>query len=335
MMNKNERISALALLPELVEKSGIVDKKLELARIENAFFIPEFSKQALENVLSWHKKETLALWTSNQPEPTEVKRVGLLLAGNIPLVGWHDILAVFASGHKIYYKPSKQDQVLLDWLISLLVLHFPDAGYYFQKVERLNEIDALIATGSSNTALHFDYYFRKVPRLIRGSKSSLAVIYGFETSEQLSPLADDIFLYFGLGCRNVTKILVPVGFDFRPLMEALEKYRFLADHNKFINNCIYHKAIFLMNGDPFLENDLISIRENASLFSPMGVLNYQVYSSLTEAKEIVQGHKPDVQCILSYNGEWEGSIPFGTSQEPSINDYADGENTLEFLKKLA
>jgi hypothetical protein len=335
MMNRNERIEALVALPKLVKNSDLFDFILSRAQIENSFFIPEFLTQALNNVLSWHDEGKLVNWLRAQPEPVKPQKVGLILAGNIPLVGWHDILAVFASGHRVIYKPSTQDQVLVDWFISLLTAHFPSSADYFQKVERLNDIDALIATGSSNTARHFDYYFRHVPRLIRGSKSSLAILYGFESAEQLVPLSDDIFMYFGMGCRNVTKILVPIDYDFQPFMEAMEKYRFLADHNKFINNCIYHKAIFLMNGDPFLENDLLSVREADSIFSPMGVLNYQMYANLDEAKSIIKGHLADMQCLLSHEGQWEGSIPFGTGQIPSLIDYADDLNTLEFLGKFA
>lgn len=333
-MTKVERIEALAALPEIVKKAGDLSPVFEMAKARNGFFIPEFCDLALKNVLSWHDKSVLENWLSEGPESNQPKKVGLVLAGNLPLVGWHDLLAVVASGHLAYYKPSTQDEVLIDWLIGLLTSSFPGLGNYFQKQERLNGVDAIIATGSNATASHFNFYFKEIPRLIRGSKSSLGVIYGFESVAELEPLVDDIMMYFGLGCRNVTKILVPEGYDLHPFMQALKKYKYFADHNKYANNCIYHQAIFLMNGDPFFESDVLIVRAEKSLFSPVGVMNFQEYSSLDEAVEIVVSHQNETQCVVSHKGQFGGSIPFGTTQSPTINQYADGVDTLAFLRKL-
>lgn len=304
---------------------------LEQAYIRNAFFIPEFVEKAFEAILSWHNADVLSTWIADVPDETDCKRVGVLLPGNIPFVGWHDLLSTFACGHVAVYKPSQSDEVLIDWLISTLIEETPEAAPYFQKTERLNEIDALIATGSNTTVSHFNYYFRQIPRLVRGSKSSLGLVYGFENQEELGPLVDDIMLYFGLGCRNVTKILVPEDYDFDLLFKAVDRYRYLMDHHKYANNCIYHQAIFLMNSDVFLSNDVLMLREMPSIFSPVGVLNYEVYTSLYHAREIIKSHQADLQCLVSHKGEFEGSIPFGTSQKPGLSDYADGVNTLNFL----
>lgn len=303
----------------------------EQAYIRNAFFIPEFVEKAFEAILSWHNADVLSTWIADVPDETDCKRVGVLLPGNIPFVGWHDLLSTFACGHVAVYKPSQSDEVLIDWLISTLIEETPEAAPYFQKTERLNEIDALIATGSNTTVSHFNYYFRQIPRLVRGSKSSLGLVYGFENQEELGPLVDDIMLYFGLGCRNVTKILVPEDYDFDLLFKAVDRYRYLMDHHKYANNCIYHQAIFLMNSDVFLSNDVLMLREMPSIFSPVGVLNYEVYTSLYHAREIIKSHQADLQCLVSHKGEFEGSIPFGTSQKPGLSDYADGVNTLNFL----
>lgn len=334
MMTKAERMATLAALPEVVLTHLEKDRIMHQAALKNPFFIPEFTQRALNAILDWHSDSTLNAWLVNVEEVLQPKKVGLLLAGNIPLVGWHDLLTTFASGHFVYYKPSQKDEVLIDWLIQCLATISPKAQSYFTKVERLNGIEALVATGSTSTVSHFNYYFRSIPRLVRGSKSSIGVVYGFENERELEALTDDIMLYFGLGCRNVTKILVPEGYDFNHFFSALEKYRFLTDHHHYANNCIYHKAIFLMNQDPFLDNDILMLRQNPILYSPVGVLNYEYYSSIDHARQLIENQKNDVQCLVSHKGQFEGSIPFGTAQNPAIDDYADGINTLDFLRGL-
>lgn len=334
MLSKEERIRVLASLPELVNKCENKDEILARAAQENPFFIPRFSAFALEQILGWHNQNILESWLKEISDPIDIQKVGLVLAGNIPLVGWHDIITVFASGHQAVFKPSSQDSVLIKWLIELIIMAFPRAAIYFQETQRLNNVDAIIATGSNQTASHFEYYFRHKPRLIRGSKSSLGIIYGFETQEELTLLADDVMFYFGLGCRNVTQLLVPEGYDFQTFMAALEKYRFFTDHHRYVNNCIYHKAIFLMNGDPFLESDLLIVRPSNRLFSPVGVLHYQEYSSLDAARAMMQEMQKNIQCTVSHAGQWPDSIPFGMAQSPGIEDYADGINSLDFLQGL-
>lgn len=335
-MKKTERLQALARLAHAVHADAALPDVFRRAGHRNPYFTEDFASQALEAVLSWNQESTLQAWAASVPEQNESeKKVGLVLAGNLPLVGWHDLLTVFVSGHMACFKPSQHDEILIDYLLAKLVEIAPEAGRYFQKVERLNEVEALIATGSSNTALHFDYYFRHIPRLIRGSKSSLGIVYGFEAKEELELLCDDIMQYFGMGCRSVTKILVPEEYDFHPFFSALEKYRYLTDHHRYQNNAIYHKSIFLMNGDAFLDNDILMLRHQESLFSPQGVLHYQYYGSQDELKALIAGHQADLQCFVSAGGQYPGSIPFGRAQQPAIDDYADGVNTLAFLAGLS
>jgi hypothetical protein len=334
-MKKEKRIEALAWLGKEMLSNPEISSVQEKARQANGFFTEEFSTLSLKAIEGWHSESVLREWLKNIPETTRAKNIGLVLAGNIPLVGWHDLLAVFGSGHKAHYKPSQSDTVLIEYLIHLLTGKFHEASEYFIKSDRLNHVDALIATGSKTTATHFDYYFREKPRLIRGSRSSMGFVYGFETKEELEPLCDDVMQYFGMGCRSVTKFLVPEGYDFEPFFLALEKYRYLTDHHKFQNNAIYHKSIFLMNGDPFLDNDILMVRNQKSLFSPPAVVNFETYSSLEEAKKMVEEHRADLQCLVSHQGQFPGSIPFGTAQKPEIEDYADGVNTLEFLAGLS
>jgi hypothetical protein len=333
-MNKVERIEALDWLGSNISNHQDLNAVLDTARFKNGFFSNEFSLLAIENIKSWMAKPVLEDWLLQFPETDNPQKVGLVLAGNIPLVGWHDMMAVFASGHLAFYKPSHSDEILIEWLVSTLCNQFPLAKPYFQKVERMNEVDALIATGSKTTGTHFDYYFRNKPRVIRGSRSSLGFIYGFETEEELVLLCDDVMQYFGMGCRSVTKLLVPVDYDFTNFFKALEKYRYLTDHHKFQNNAIYHKSIFLMNGDPFLDNDILMIRQEKSLYTPPAVVNFEVYHNMEEAKAIVARHMPELQCMVSHMGQFPGTIPFGSAQKPAIQDYADGINTLDFLKSL-
>lgn len=334
MLSKSDRIDALVALGEELNAQTEWASIFERAKQKNGFFIPAFCESALKAVLPWFERKYLENWLQNVAEPREAKRVGLVLAGNIPLVGLHDLVSVFASGHVAVYKPSSSDDVLIDWVLMLLQKVYPASTGYFEKAERLNQVDAIMATGSSATMAHFAYYFRHVPGLFRGSKSSLAILFGFESEQELAGLADDVMLYFGLGCRNVTKLLVPENYDFGPFFEALERYRHLTDVHKYQNNLIYHQAIFLMNGDAFLENGILLLKQSPALFSPVGVLHFEEYKNLEEAKAIVESHRSDLQCVVSYQGQFAQSFPLGKAQFPQLTDYADGLDTLDFLGRL-
>lgn len=334
-MKRADRLALLAELGKTWRTDPELEPALQKAEQQNPFFTRDFQLHALSAIGNWLSPQILENWLEDCPEPGRPRRIGLLLAGNIPLVGWHDLMSVFASGHLPVYRPSSSDKVLTGFMVSLLSRLDPAAGRLFEEADNLRSIDALIATGSRATATQFDYYFRHIPRLIRGSRSSMAVLYGFETKAELEPLADDIMLYFGMGCRSVTKLLVPREYDFSPFFEALEKYRHLTLHHRYQNNGIYHKAIFLMNGDRFLENDLLIVREEKSLFSPVSVLNYQTYSHLDEARETVAGHQRDLQVLVSHQGQFPGSLPFGSSQSPGLTDYADGVDTLAFIRSVS
>lgn len=333
-MNKLQRAEALIWLGKNCETLPGLDAAIEKAGLLNPFFIPGFCRLSLASIRNWLEENTLKEWMKDVPEPQQIRTIGLIMAGNLPLVGWHDLMCIFASGHKCRYKLSSQDSVLPEFLLKALISQFPEAAACFEAGERMKEIDALIASGSNASAGQFDYYFRHIPRLIRGSRSSLGIIYGFETKEELRPLCDDVMQYFGMGCRSITKLLVPESFDFSPFFECLEDYRYLTDNHRYQNNAIYHKAIFLMNGDPFLENDMLVVRENNLLFSPPGVLHYQIYSSREEAAEIIESHRHELQCMVSHAGQYPDSIPFGTAQFPRISEYADGISTMDFLAEM-
>jgi len=243
-------------------------------------------------------------------------------------VGFHDWLSVFISGHKAIIKLSSKDQVLFKHLIEKLAEWDPSVNKFTSFSEMLKGCDAYIATGSNNSSRYFEYYFRKYPTIIRKNRTSVGILSGKETNEELRKLADDVYLYFGLGCRNVTKIYVPSGYDFIPLLDAFNKYRHLADHNKYKNNYDYNLALHLLNKKYYMTNGSILLVEETAFFSPISQLNYEYYSDTDKLSDSLKNH-PELQSITG-----EGYVPFGQSQYPAISDYADGVNTLKFLSTL-
>ncbi|MEP6701202.1 MAG: acyl-CoA reductase [Bacteroidota bacterium] len=304
----------------------------EQAGRENGWFIPEFVKLATENIArSFLQKHILEKWSENYHLPTtnhKLKNVGIVMAGNIPLVGFHDFLAVFISGHKAVVKSSSKDKVLLMHLVEKLAEWELEVRNLVEFSEMLKGCDAYIATGSNNSSRYFEYYFGKYPNIIRRNKTSVAILSGKETNEELEKLADDVYLYFGLGCRNVTKIYVPSEYDFIPLLEAFRKYNYLADHHKYKNNYDYNLAVNLLNKKYYMTNDSVLLIEDTALFSPISQLNYEFYSSETVLTASLAANT-DLQCIVG-----EKQTPFGSAQSPSITDYADNIDTLKFLRSL-
>lgn len=298
----------------------------------NGWFIKEFVEEALKNIASMLEETSLNDFIKNIPEPKQQKTVALIMAGNIPMVGFHDLMCVLLSGHKALLKLSSDDNVLMPFFIKLLEHYEPaiEENIKFSQA-KLADFDAVIATGSNNTATHFQYYFGKYPNIIRKNRTSVAVITGKESLADLKNLGHDIFLYFGLGCRNVSKLLVPKGFVFDPVFEAFFDYKFVVDNKKYGNNYDYNRAIYLLNLDKFLDNNFLIIKEDKGLFSPVSVLYYQEYNSETELNQYLAENKENLQCIV---GNGPNYVPFGYSQQPVITEYADGVNTLDFLVNL-
>lgn len=320
------------------EKSKISDKLLELgieairkAELENAWFTfssIEHTFQAWKKAL---KKEKVEKWLqSYQLKESSGEKVGLILAGNIPLVGLHDILSVLISGGIAHVKCSSKDKSLMIWVLEVLADLSEEWKERIILKERLNEIDTLIATGSDNSARHFEYYFKDRRRLIRKNRTSVAVIGGNETEKEMEALADDVFRYFGLGCRNVTKVFVPKDYDLDLLFKAFFKYKELINHHKYANNYDYNKAVYLLNQVDLLENGFLLLKEGQDLHSPIAVLFYEYYNDLPEAIEKIEENKDQIQCKVG-NISANGFTPFGEAQEPELWDYADGVDTLKFL----
>lgn len=305
---------------------------LEKAGRENGWFIPEFTDIAIKNIATaFLKKEKLENWAANYQLTSQTKtprKVGIVMAGNIPLVGFHDFLCVFITGHKAIIKPSSKDQVLIKQLVGKLIEWEPALASQIEFSEMLKGCDAYIATGSNNTSRYFEYYFGKYPHIIRRNRTSVAILTGQETDTELDKLADDVYLYFGLGCRNVTKIYVPVDYDFVPLLEIFKKYNYLADHHKYKNNYDYNLALHLLNKKFYMTNGSVLVVEEPALFSPISQLNYEFYTDKKIlAEQLLQN--PDMQCLIS-----KDHIPFGGAQSPSLIDYADGIDTMAFLRDL-
>jgi len=304
----------------------------ERAARENGWFTPEFIELAIRQVArSFLQKDILEKWTASYHLPAEnlhPKTVGIVMAGNIPLVGFHDLLCVFICGHKAMVKTSSKDHVLLPHLVKKMTEWDASVANDIVFAERLSGCDAYIATGSNNSAGYFEYYFKKYPHIIRRNRTSVAVLTGKESPEELEQLADDVYAYFGLGCRNVTKLYVPEEYDFTSLLNIFKKYNYLSDHHKYKNNYDYNLALHLLNKKYYMSNESILLVEDVSPFSPISQLNYEYYKDKNELASALQENE-SLQCIVG-----QEYTPFGSAQYPGINDYADGVDTMKFLVDL-
>lgn len=304
----------------------------ERASLINAWFIPEFIDQSVKNICeNFLEENKFTEWISAYQVPSSVekpKRVGIVMAGNIPLVGFHDMLSVFISGNISVIKLSSKDELLIKHIVEKLTEFNPEAATYFEFQEVLKDCAVFIATGSNNSSRYFEYYFSKYPHIIRKNRTSVAILDGSETAAELELLADDIQMYFGLGCRNVTKLFVPEGYDFIPVFNALKKYEYLMDYHKYRNNFDYHLALLIMNSKYYMNNDSIILTENASVFSPVSQVHYSFYEHKQNLIDSLKGNE-EIQCIVG-----KGFVPFGEAQKPTLFQYADGVDTLEFLTNL-
>lgn len=309
--------------------------KLEWAEVKNPWFTQDNLKLCLQQWGETLTQENLKKWSKDLIPPENPKNIGIIMAGNIPLVGFHDLLSVLISGHNAIVKTSSKDDVLVEFAIDFLRKINEDLNAAIQKVDRLKNHEAVIATGSNNTARYFEYYFKDIPHIIRKNRTSVAVLTGDETQEDLKNLSTDIFQYFGLGCRNVTHIYLPKGFDTNLLFEAFFNWGHIINHNKYANNYEYNRAIYLMSKEKFLDNNFVILKESQALHSPIGVINYSYYSNLNQVKSLIENDFNNIQCVVN-NGflDFTNAVDFGKTQQPSLTDYADGIDVLEFLSEL-
>jgi hypothetical protein len=332
-MNLEERIGLMKRLGDYIVSSNEVQLKeaKQNAFEKNQWFTPEFIDLALQNISDEFLNESkLREWVKHYciDDTISPEKLGIVMAGNIPLVGFHDFLCAFIVGHHQIIKLSEKDEVLMKHIIAQLIEWNPEVIDYVSVADRLNNCTAYIATGSNNSSRYFDYYFGKYPSIIRKNKTSVAVLSGNETEQQLNSLVDDVNIYFGLGCRNVTKIWVPEGYDFVPLITAFKKYNYFGDHTKFRNNYDYNLALLIMNNKFYMTNDSVILVENENIFSPVSELHYSFYKNENELRNGLQT-LDSIQCIVS-----EKDIPFGESQAPSLMNYPDGVDTMQFLLSL-
>lgn len=319
-------------------KSLTPDQVQELAqqtRRQNAWFDVPNVRHALNGLAALLDEAKLRAWLAQYDlAPLRSQKIGVIMAGNIPLVGFHDLLTVLLSGHYLYAKLASEDTFLPKWLVQQLLTIEPGFKDFVIFVDLLKDVDAVIATGSDNTARYFEYYFAKKPHIIRRNRSSLAVLTGFESQAELAALGADIFQYYGLGCRNVAKLFVPEGYIFEPLLEAVEPYKWVLDQHKYANNYDYNKSILLVNQTPHYDNDFLLLTESKQLVSPISVVYTETYADQENLRQKLTELNGKIQCIVSALGWYEGSIPFGEAQCPLVDQYADNVDTLAFLTSL-
>ncbi len=336
-MTLEQRIEAFARLGKRMQTLSETDKAVlfRQANDRNAWFTPEQNQRAWNGILHLLNDTKLADWTKRYAlEPAKIRPVGVAMAGNIPMVGFHDFLSVLISGHHLVAKTSSQDDVLIPFLANQLLDIEPGFRSLLSFEERLNGVEALIATGSDNTSRYFEYYFRSVPHIIRKNRSSCAIIMGDEPTEALKDLGHDVFAYFGLGCRNVSKLYLPEDFDAAKVLDAWQTHASVANHHKYVNNYDYNKSIFLVGRTPFLDNGFVLVTESASLVSPISVVYYETYRNQQDLREKLNAQQSKVQCVVAANGWYKGSVPFGKAQLPELWDFADGVDTLQFLSNV-
>jgi hypothetical protein len=313
------------------EMNGILKK----ANDHNGWFTIENIRFALKNWSEALHDEKIKKWLSNYNINSGYdKTIAIIMAGNIPLVGFHDFISVLLSGNKVLVKLSTNDTLLLPFLTRVLISieeEFKDQIKFTD--EKLTDFDAIIATGSNNTARYFEYYFDKYPNIIRKNRNSVAVLNSNETPDQLKLLANDIFRYFGMGCRNVSKIFIPENYNFDAFFNAMYTWKQVINQNKYMNNYDYNKAVYLMSNIALLDNEFMLLKEDTAISSPISIVYYEYYSSSDELKDLLEEQKKQIQCIVSDTGIAD-EIPFGTTQSPALWDYADGVDIMDFLLKL-
>jgi hypothetical protein len=352
-MDLQKRIDAFAKLgdflrqfsqPSFVKNDAVLYNELffdgfkhqiKLAEEHNGWFNTDNIVFAFDSWAKTLTESNLNQWLSRYHFDTiNPKKVGIIMAGNIPLVGFHDFLSVLISGHSVLVKQSSNDEQLLPFLAKYLEYLEPNFKGHIQFTkDKLEHFDAVIATGSDNTARYFEYYFRGKPAIIRKNRNSVAILTGNETSEDFEKLSEDIFRYYGLGCRNVSKLFVPSGYQFDSFFKGMYHWHSIIEQTKYANNYDYNKAVYLMSEFDMLENGFLMIKEDSSYASPIATVFYEYYDNLEQLKQKLQTDADRIQCVVSKE-VWPDEVGFGETQKPALWDYADGVDTIAFLLKI-
>ena len=312
-----------------------LDKAIDESYSYNGWFTKEYVLKAIKGIVFMLEETQLTKFVKEIKEPKSTKTIAVIMAGNIPAVGFHDFMCVLLSGNKILIKPSSDDKILINFFADFLIEIEP---LFKERIlftdGKLVSFDAVIATGSNNSALYFEKYFGKYPHIIRKNRTSVAVLSGNETAEELRLLGNDIFDYFGLGCRNVSKLYVPTGYKFDKFYESIFSFAEVIQNKKYANNHEYNRAIYLLNQDKFLDNNFLIIKESEGLHSPIAVLFYEQYANQHEVEIKIRGIEEQLQCVVSNMSLSIKAISLGKSQSPTIFDFADNVNTIHFLNNL-
>ena len=339
-MSLEERIKVLSAWGMAIEAgSEELEKAKKLSSAYNKWFTIENIEFALDSIVQQYLVEQkLREWIFRYDIPGEnklPKTIALVMAGNIPLVGFHDLLCVLITGNKPQLKLSSKDKYLLPVLLDMLYEIEPHVKNDIEVVERLNTFDGVIATGSNNSARYFEYYFGKYPHIIRKNRNSVAVLTGKETAEEIKDLGEDIFRYFGLGCRNISKLYVPRDYDFEKLLKNLGQYEYVMDNEGYKHNYDYNRTLLLMNREDHHAGDFLMIKKDTRLASPIANLYYEEYETKDELNEKLEQQKESIQCVVTKADLNRETIPLGQSQIPALWNYADDVDTVEFLLKLS
>ncbi len=337
-MSLQKRISSFSELGRRINNLSDDEFSSLAEQVENNnnWFTPEQTKSALNGISRFLDEHTLKNWLQpyDIPDDVQAQSVGLLMAGNIPAVGFHDFMCVLLSGHEVHAKSSSSDQILIKWLATELTSIDPNLGSKIRFEEMLKGKDAYIATGSDNSARYFEYYFGKYPHIIRKNRTSVGILDGKENAADFQRLGHDIFQYFGLGCRNVSKLYLQNVDQLQDFLHAIEGFHFLTSHHKYLNNYDYNKSIYLVNGEPHLDNGFLLVKKSDLLVSPISVLYFETFTDQEDLQQKLQNQESKIQCIVSREGWYPGSVRFGKSQLPEVSDYADHTDTMSFLVGL-
>ena len=317
------------------EWDTVLEKTLIESHSYNSWFTIDNLKLSLKNWSNSLQENIISDWLSKYNiEDKSSKKIAIIMAGNIPAVGFHDLLCSLLLNFDCIVKLSSEDKLLIPFIVKFLESRNEKLKNKVTfESEKLKDFDGVIATGNNNSHRYFDYYFSKYPNLLRKTRHSIAVLDGKESDNDLSDLSNDIFNYFGLGCRSVSKVFIPYGYDLDLLFNAFFRHKEVVNHNKYVNNFDYNKAVYLMSKEKFIENGFIILKEESKLGSPIGCLFYEFYNDKKEITKLINNNSDSIQCVVS-NISFNINIKFGQTQCPNISDYADNNDTIKFLLKI-
>jgi len=346
MANTENQISGLCKLatyikifleknPESFDENELdFQNVLRKSEIENQWFTVENQRFSLAQWANLLNEKNIKKWLGNYHISNFPKKVGLVLAGNIPMVGFHDVISTVLSGNISLIKLSSKDRLLLPFLLKKWN-DFSENSVPYKIVEKLEDFDAVIATGSNNTARYLEYYFKNKLSIIRKNRTSVGVLKGNETDEEIQLFSEDIFRYFGLGCRNVTRLFIPEGFTLDRLFENFLNFKQVINHNKYANNYDYNRAIYLLNQEKFWDNNFVLLKQDEKLFSPLAVLHFTYYKNIDEVQDFLKENEENIQCVVAKRElNLENSVEFGEAQNPGLDTYADNVDTMRFLEVI-